>query len=293
MKVETIDGWDLRYAECARCPTRNGGELYFERYGSGPPLLLLNNFFTIAPAWRNFTTRLSETCSIVAYDLQNQGASSQPGGSFPFSGHVEDIVDLLDHLEIEHAYLLGTSISTLIARDAATAYPERVRGLVLVGPAFSPFGGLRLRLLLKDWRARLEDGGPYRLFTYLYPLILSDRSIEEGGRATYLGLRERFLALNSHEQIEACLAGAASIEERDSAHGVDCPTFIVIGEADYLWSPSTLAAACAMLPQTDGIVIPEAGHLPFAEQTEAFETAVATFITTQEEARAAAQASGS
>jgi len=275
MKASTVAGWDLSYDRSERCPTRNGGELYFETYGEGPPLVLLNNFFIIAPAWRNFTARLREQCTIVTYDLQNQGGSSQPGASFPFSGHVTDVVDLLDRLELEDAYLLGTSVSTLIARDVALSHSERVRGLIQVGPAYSPFGTLRYRLLIKDWRARLEAGGPLALFNYLYPLVFSDRAVEEGGRATYLGLRERFLALNSQEQIEACLAGAVEAED---ATPPPHPTLLMIGDGDAFWSPTTMAAARAAQPATKGVVIAESGHLPFAEQTSAFEAAVLDFV---------------
>jgi pimeloyl-ACP methyl ester carboxylesterase len=279
VKAATVAGWDLRYDGSERCPTRSGGELYFETYGEGPPLVLLNNFFIIAPAWRNFTTALREQCQIVAYDLQNQGASSQPGESFPFSSHVTDVVDLLDRLEIEDAYLLGTSVSTLIARDVAAAHPERVRGLILVGPAYSPFGPLRYRLLIKDWRARLAAGGAISLFNYLYPLVFSDRAVGEGGRATYLALRERFLALNSQEQIDACLAGAI---EADTGIDGSHPTLLMIGDGDAFWSASTLEAACAAQPAANGIVIPDAGHLPFAEQTDAFEAAVLDFVAATE-----------
>jgi 3-oxoadipate enol-lactonase len=289
MDAETIAGWDLRYRPADRCATRNGGELYFERHGSGPVLVLVNNFFTIAPSWRNFTKKLYGQCSIVAYDLQNQGASSQPGPDFPFTEHVEDLIDLLDHLEIADAYLLGTSISTLIVRDVARTYPDRVRGLVLVGPAFSPFGNFRLTMLLKDWRKRLEQGGPRLLFDYLYPLVFSDRGIEAGGRPAYLALRERFLAVNSHEQIEACLTGAGATIQDPNAHGlVNQPVLVLIGDGDYLWNQSTIEGTGGMLPHGEGVVLAEAGHLPFLEQTARFESAIATFLTKHETNRASA-----
>lgn len=287
MRASTVASWDLRYERSERCPTSSGGELYFESYGEGPPLVFLNNFFIIAPAWRNFTTQLREECTIVAYDLQNQGASSQPGASFPFSGHADDVADLLDLLQLEDAYLVGTSISTLIARDIALRHSNRVRGLVLMGPIYSPYGPLRFRLLIKDWRARLATSGPASLFNYLYPMVFSDRAIGEGGRATYLGLRERFLALNSEEQIEACLEGAAGAEQAaDGTAVLPQPMLLMIGDGDAFWSASTLGAACDAQPSAAGVVIPDAGHLPFAEQTGAFESAVLDFVRTTERTRA-------
>ncbi|MHB2000598.1 MAG: alpha/beta fold hydrolase [Solirubrobacteraceae bacterium] len=286
MRASTVAGWDLRYEQSARCPTRNGGELYYETYGEGPPLLFINNFFIIAPAWRNFTVELRKQCRVVAYDLQNQGASSQPGASFPFSEHAEDAVDLLDRLELDSAYVIGTSISTLIAREFALRHGSRVRGLVLMGPVYSPYGQLRYRMLMKDWRERLSGGGPATLFNYLYPTVFSDRAIGEGGRATYLGLRERFLALNSEEQIEACLKGAAAAEQAaDGTAELSQPTLLMIGDGDAFWSASTLAAACEAQPEADGVIIPDAGHLPFVEQTSAFEDSVVDFVAANERSR--------
>lgn len=280
-----INSWDLRYESVPRCRTRSGGELYFERYGAddGPALVFVNNFFIIAPAWRNFTKELRQNFGVLAYDLQNQGASSQPGTSFAFSGHAEDLRDLLDHLNIERAYLVGTSISTLIVRRFAALYPERVAGLILTGPAHSPYGHFRLRLLVKDWLARLEAGGPEFLFNYLYPIIFTDQTVESGGAATYLALRERFLALNSHEQIESCLMGIRSLARAEPEETtITSPTLIIIGDSDYLWSASTLQVATGSA-DVEGVVISQAGHLPFFEQVDAFEAAVAAFVSRAEQ----------
>ncbi|HXE94227.1 MAG TPA: alpha/beta hydrolase [Gaiellaceae bacterium] len=286
MKLSTTSRWDLRYQHKDRCRTRNGGELYFEAYGDGAPLVFINNFFITAPVWRNFTTQLQQECAVVTYDLQNQGASSQPGPGFPFSAHADDLVDLLDHLGIDDAYLVGTSISTLIARQVAFRHPDRVRGLVLMGPIYSPHGSLRYRMLMRDWRGRLDAGGPTTLFNSLYPVVFSDRAVGEGGAPGYIGMRQRFLALNSHEQIEACLEAAGQAEQAaDGTAGLPHRTLLMIGDGDAFWSPATLATACELQPAAECVVIPDAGHLPFFEQPEAYEAAVLRFVRASEQRR--------
>ncbi|MFD0381908.1 alpha/beta fold hydrolase [Streptomyces stramineus] len=132
------DSLDLRYRGKGRCRTTTGADLYYESVGSGPPLVFLNNFFIVAPAWRNFTSRLAQDHTVVTYDLRNQGVSTPGPGEAHFDQHVEDLRDLLDHLALDAVHLVGTSASTLICRDFAIRHPERVRSLVLTGPAFSP-----------------------------------------------------------------------------------------------------------------------------------------------------------
>lgn len=275
-RPETVD---LRYRRGTRCSTRNGGELYFEVDGAGEAVVCLNNFFIVAPAWRNFTGRLAERRTVVKYDLQNQGVSSQRGPDFAFAEHCEDLLDLIDLLGLERVTLLGSSVSTLVARDFALRHPRRLRSLVLVGPAFSPYGGTQLQIILRDWMRRLDQNGARSVFEYLYPLVFTAAEIERGGAVSYLGMREHFLALNSEAQVRACLTAALQASGDPALlRGIDAPTLFVLGDADYLWSASALADACALVPGSRGAIIPRSGHMPMIEATEAFEQVVQDFL---------------
>ncbi|GGK63179.1 alpha/beta fold hydrolase [Nocardia camponoti] len=275
-KPETVD---LRYRRGKRCPTRNGGELYFETDGSGAPIVCLNNFFIVAPAWRNFTARLSERYTVVKYDLQNQGVSSQRGLDFEFSEYSEDLLDLIDLLEFDRVTLIGSSISTLIARDFAVRYPERIQSLVLVGPAFSPYGGMQLQIILRDWLHRLDKGGARSIFEYLYPLVFTNAEIERGGAVSYLGMREHFLALNSEAQVRACVTAAMrSSGDPKLLQQITSPTLLMVGDADYLWSASALEDGCALVPRAVGKIISRSGHMPMIDATDAFENAILEFL---------------
>ncbi|OOK65204.1 alpha/beta hydrolase fold family protein [Mycobacterium kansasii] len=275
-RPETVD---LRYRRGKRCPTRNGGELYVEVDGQGPPIVCLNNFFIVAPAWRNFTTKIVEQHMVVKYDLQNQGVSSQRGTDFAFGEHIEDLLDLLDFLGLEKVTLLASSISTLIARDFALTYPERVAATIMVGPAFTPYGNTRTQLVLRDFMYRLNAGGARAIFEYLYPLVFTAAHVEKGGTTAYLGLRQHFLALNSEAQIRACVSAALEHAGRpDLLTQLTVPTLFVIGDGDHQWSASMIDDACAALPGSRGCVIPRSGHMPMVEQPELFERAVLDFV---------------
>lgn len=275
-RPETVD---LRYRRGERCATRNGGELYVEVDGQGSAIVCLNNFFIVAPAWRNFTENIVQHHTVVKYDLQNQGVSSQRGADFLFSEHVEDLLDLLDFLGLERATLLASSISTLIARDFALKYPERVTATIMVGPAFSPYGNTRTQLVLRDFMYRLEAGGARAIFEYLYPLVFAAAHVEKGGTAAYLGLRQHFLALNSEAQVRACVTAALEhARQPDRWAELAVPTLFLIGDGDHQWSASMIDDACAALPGSSGCVIPRSGHMPMVEQPELFEHAVLNFV---------------
>src|SRR5687767_13361030 len=168
MDTKTIDGFDLKYGDNL-LPNPGGGELYYEQRGQGPRLTIINNFFIISPLWRNFTTRLVQRNHILTYDLRNQGASTSVEPELRFESHIDDLAFLLDTLQVERTYLLGTSTSTLICRDFALAHPDRVKGLILVGPLFCPYGSRRRKYLTQSWLNSLETGGTKALFSHIYP----------------------------------------------------------------------------------------------------------------------------
>lgn len=278
VQESTIKGYDLRYGT-DRFATKDGVELYFETRGSGPPLVIINNFFIIAPLWRNFTKLLEKSHTIISFDLRNQGASSQVNGEISFSSLVSDVGAVLDHLKLPSVYLVATSTSTLIARDFALANPQRVKGMALVGPLFCPYGSRRRKFLTKSWLTSLDRGGVAGLFEHIFPLIYSDRTIESGGSPAYLALRERFTAVNSQHQLEQFLrASLTTDDDPGKLRRLEMPVKLIAGEADFLQSPSSLAASTGLLPSGQLEVIPHAGHVPYFEATEAFERSVSAFI---------------
>lgn len=278
MQESTIASYDLRYGT-HRFQTPDGTELYYEVRGSGPVIVIINNFFVIAPLWRNFTQTLEKSHTLVSFDLRNQGASAQIEGKLTFESLVDDVEHLLNHLELASCYLVGTSTSTLIARDFALQHPQRVKGMVLVGPLFCPYGSRRRKFLTKSWLATLDKGGVAGLFGHIFPLIYSDRTIENGGTPAYLALRERFCAVNSQQQLEQFLEASLTTNDApDKLKNLPMPVRLLVGEADFLQSSSSLAAAVGLLPAGELDVVPHAGHVPYFEATEHFEKAIAEVV---------------
>jgi 3-oxoadipate enol-lactonase len=288
-----IEAYDLGYDSMESLQREDGVELFYEVRGEGNPLTIVNNMYIVGPLWKNFTGRLVENHKIITYDLRNQGASTPVDGDLTFADHVDDLLALLDVLEIEKTYLLGTSMSTLICRDFALAHPERVAGMVLLGPVFNPLGSKRRKYLTKSWLRSLECSGPRGLFDHFYPLVFGDHTIENGGSPAYLALRDRFLALNSHEQLRKNLSASLTTKDDPAQLArVTCPTLVGAGEGDFLCSPTSLDGLAGLFPDAQSMMVPYAGHVPYFEATDHFEELVADFVASVEERRNASVATG-
>ena len=258
---------------------RPGVELYYESAGAGPVITTLNNFFMTTPTWRVFTDELAVGHRVVSYDLCGHGRSTHPATYPTWDEHVEDLIGLLDSLEIEQTYLLSTSISTVLARDVALKYPDRVKGIVLAGPALGPRGMRRHRQIQRAWLLTLESHGMAALYAHLYPEVFGAEMIEELGTPGFLGLRESFLALSTPEDLANGLKLALSGETSAELLGrIQAPTLVIIGDDDILLSPSGARDLAGKFPNGRYEIMPRAGHLPFLDDAAGFQALVTKFV---------------
>jgi pimeloyl-ACP methyl ester carboxylesterase len=290
LDAEQIESWDASYSGTENVHrTEDGVELYYEYRGEGPWLAILSGVFVVSTAWRNFTRTIADTNTVLNYDIRNQGASGEGDGSY--ANHLSDLESLLDGLGVEEAYILGVSFSTLFARDFAVANPDRVKGLIMCGPAISPYGSKRRNYMLKAWLAALEAGGPAGLFDACYPFLVGDLTIARGGSAAYLALRERFLAISSKAQLRANLEGALEADDDpEKLRQVKCPVLLLTGDNDFSIGRSGLEDQAALMPDARVEIIERCGHGPYVEATDAFERIVQEFVT-EVEAREASSTS--
>jgi pimeloyl-ACP methyl ester carboxylesterase len=73
---------------------------------------------------------------VITVDLLGHGQSDRPRDMWRYSmsTFAQQLLGLMDHLELEQAALMGTSLGANTALELASAAPERVRGIVIEMP---------------------------------------------------------------------------------------------------------------------------------------------------------------
>jgi len=112
----------------------NGGRLWYDEAGSGPPLLLLHGGLGDSGLWEPVVPFLAEHVRVIRSDLRFFGRSTGPAA--PWSWH-DDVIGILDELGLERVALAGLSLGGRIALELALDSPERIGALVLVAPGLS------------------------------------------------------------------------------------------------------------------------------------------------------------
>lgn len=108
----------------------DGVEIYYTVQGSGEPVVLIHGF--TGSATTNFGNygvidALAETYQVIAIDNRGHGASEKPHDPAAYGDQMlADVINLLDHLEIERANFVGYSMGGMITQTLAMRHPERV-----------------------------------------------------------------------------------------------------------------------------------------------------------------------
>lgn len=105
-------------------------QLYYKRYGSGEPLIILHGLFGCWDNWHPVAKDLSRRFNVVVPDLRNHGRSFH-SERFDYDAMADDIRRLMDDLDVRRASLLGHSMGGKVALRFAALFPERLERLIV------------------------------------------------------------------------------------------------------------------------------------------------------------------
>lgn len=239
--------------------------------------LVLIHAFPLAPRmWEPQRTLTEHGWRVILPQLRGfAGDARDPGQSM--DDYAGDVFDLLDALHIGDAVIGGLSLGGYIALAMFRFAPRYFRGMVLAdtrSEADAPETLEGRRKLL----AILHDKGPDGVADEMIPKLLGPTA--KATRPDLPGLVRELIRGNS----SACVAGAikALMTRPDSTpllSSIHCPTLIVVGEEDALTPPSLSRGMHDAIAGSELVTIPHAGHLSNLEQPEAFNAALAHFLT--------------
>jgi pimeloyl-ACP methyl ester carboxylesterase/predicted glycosyltransferase len=259
---------------------REGVRTFYEVFGDEPgrATLLLAPTWSIVDSriWKAQVPYLSRHYRVVTFDGRGNGRSDRPEDASAYT-HLEltqDLLAVLDATSTEQAILVGFSCGALWCVQAAADHPQRVIGLVAIGPAVPLAPGLPERRV-HPFDARLdttEGWAKYNRFHWT-----------EGGYDDFL---EYFFGQVFHEPhstkpIEDCIGWGRQIDPRTlvatdlglTACGREsfrkvcerlrAPVLVIHGDEDRI-RPHAQGAALAEATGGRLVTIEGGGHGPLA-----------------------------
>jgi pimeloyl-ACP methyl ester carboxylesterase len=237
-----------------------------------PALVLLHGIGSTSAGWRLQYGPLGERFRVVAWDAPGYGGSKPLPGEAPSTeDYARALGRLLDALGIREAIVGTNSWGTPTGVAFARLNPQRVRALVLGGPA-AGYGSLpkeeRERRLAARL-ARVAELGMKKMREDDAPELVAP-----GTRAEVIGWITGAEGLHPEGYAQAMRMLAAADVAREAA-SVRCPVRVVSGELDKRTPPETNAKRiAAAAPNATLQMVPDCGHLPHLEYPEVFNAAV-------------------
>ncbi|WP_280356222.1 alpha/beta fold hydrolase [Nocardia otitidiscaviarum] len=244
--------------------------------GAGPTIVLLHGYCDSADTWRGVLARLAAAGRrAVAVDLPGFGLADErlPG---PLSPQFDVFADALVTVH-GPVVLVGNSLGAATAvRAAGRDRSGRVAGVMTLDEP----------ILARHWLARVARWREYaRLFELAAALPVPDRMVHwfvRRGVARFVyapGVRPDPAFVESAIRSVPTMAAAAArgrdavryARENRFTHGdlaVTCPALIVHGARDRIIPVAASRALHGLLPGSELVVLPHAGHCPQLDEPE-------------------------
>ncbi len=250
----------------------NGLDIYYEKAGQGPPLMLIHALPFNHNLWQYQVASLSNRFTTYAVDLRGWGRSAKPRTPFTLGDMAADVMGVLDDEGVKGPVLLmGCSIGSKIALKLACELPDRISGAILIGgnsgrPDFSKrIADYRARAgALADYhRGHLRHGVTKEWADTDLGSFIIESFVDHDGR----------LDAESIAQVFGAMEGSDLTQARRSCR---VPVLVVNGEFDSAFKGG--AETAADTPGAQRAIIQGAGHCCFIEKPDKFDAIVRAFL---------------
>ena len=259
----------------------NGIRFAFDTFGSmtKKPLFLVHGLTGQRMTLERTARALADDFFAVTYDCRGHGQSEHPA-EYTLADHGRDLLALIDALGYESAAVLGQSMGSYVALQAAELAPEKLDALALVTPkAYDDGSGSSYQRLLReaglDMAASSREARLAVLNRALWsPDITPERLAELTPLTRMTG--ENVVALTP-EETAAVNRALVGFDLRPGLARVKCPTLVVSGTYDRINPPAFGKEIAAGIPGARYMEFP-GGHMLTLEHEAAYLRSVRDFL---------------
>jgi 3-oxoadipate enol-lactonase len=240
----------------------NGISIYYERSGTGPPLLFCNGSGSTLAGSGLLIAPFTERLDVVAHDQRGLGRTEIPPTPYTMAQYAADAMALVDAVGWDTCRVVGISFGGMVAQELAVTWPERVERLALL--CTSPGGRLGASYPLHELADLPEDERQTAyvplLDTRFTPEWLAEHPADQG-LVDFIATR-----VDSDTTAEQRRGALGQMEARshhdvcDRLPDITCPTFVASGRFDGIAPPANGEAIAGLVPEAE-LHLYEGGHM--------------------------------
>jgi pimeloyl-ACP methyl ester carboxylesterase len=240
---------------------------YWDTGGQGTPIVLLHPATGSALIWVYQQPVFAKAgYRVIAYSRRGYYNSAPYDRNNPGIGS-EDLRHLADVLGLKRFHVVASAAGGSIASDFAFSYQDRLLSLTISSNSF----GVRDGEIAKA-AAFIRPKGFDQLPPEFREIGPSYRAANPEGVKAWVELEHKALIGPEFRQTLKNEITQARLKE------LKLPTLLIAGAADLYTPPSISRMIAAEIPNSQLVLVPEAGHSIYWEQPELFNRAVLDFI---------------
>ncbi|QTV05297.1 alpha/beta fold hydrolase [Faecalibacter bovis] len=217
--------------------------------------------------------------NILILDLRGHGRSKNNLKSifekrYTFKSVSNDVVDVLDHLKIDKTHFVGVSLGTIIIRQIAEDYPDRVTSMVMGGAVMKM--NFRGQILMKIGNI-FKNVFPYLFLYKIFAFAIMPKNAHKESRNLFINeakklYQKEFLKwFKLTSDVNPLLKWFRQVE-------INIPTFYIMGEEDYMFLPTIQKLVQQHYQSAQLYVVENSGHVVNVDQPQIFNEKVIEFI---------------
>ena len=255
------------------------GPIAWRRFGSGPPLVLINGYAATKEDWDpNFLDSLGRKSTVYCPDNRALGESGGGPEDVSIGAMADDVLALMDAQSIESADVVAWSMGGFIAQTMAANAPERVKRLVLIATDPGGTEAARREDVIHD-RLLDHSGTPderaRRLLALLFPPEVAAAIYEQAGEI--VAAAQEALPIDVLRAQERAMEDWYSGSAETRLAAITAPVLAATGSLDEVIPPANAALLSERLPDAWLARFQGGGHAFMAQEPQRLGALIAAF----------------
>ena len=221
--------------------------------------------------------------NILLLDLRGHGNSNLKlqdslNENYTFDAITDDIIEVLDKHAIQKSHFIGISLGTILIRNLAENYPNRVSSMIMGGAIMKM--NIRSRFLM-NVGVIFKSVVPYMILYKLFAFIIMPRKNHKASRNLFVNEAKK-LYQKEFVRWFKLTSEINPLLKFFRQKAIDIPSLYMMGEQDYLFLPAVKKIS-ETHQQAKLFILKNCGHVVNVEQPKVFNTQVINFIKGLEE----------
>jgi 3-oxoadipate enol-lactonase len=250
----------------------DGHPFFFDRQGSGPPLLLIGGTGgDLRRPETRFEGPLVRDFDVLSYDQRGQGQSYKGDTPFTMADYGDDAAWLMDTQGWDSADVLGISFGGMVAQELVLRHPQKVRRLILCCTASGGAGGASFPYhALPNMSAEDKAGLKVKISDLRHDEAWIRANPSQYRQLLALAQADPFAQEAGHAEGAARqLAARADHDTWMRLSLITCPTLVMGGRYDGIALPEVVTALAERIPGAR-LRFFEGGHLFMLQDPSAY-----------------------